>query len=227
MNKEILSHFVAGIFYSKLSYCLPVFGHVFGLDNYKEENSRYTSFTVTDNNRIRVIQNKLNRLLTGAPYHTPTKELLQMTDSLSIQQMIAFQTLVMTHKILKSKKPTYLASHMTMNLNSKELRNGQMLNHPKTSLAISREGFIQRGITLMNKLDKSARQECNTKKFKETVKKWVKDNINEKPKLRYATFNNRIAPAQNNQSIDRTLQGHSRENDVNRITRYFQPINKK
>ena len=46
MSKEKLRYFSAGIFYSKLSYCLPIFGNVFGLETYKEENRRYYSFTV-------------------------------------------------------------------------------------------------------------------------------------------------------------------------------------
>ena len=109
MSKKRLRLFASGIFYSKLNYCLPVFGNLFGLDKYKEENSRYTSYTMANNNSLQVLQNKLNRLLTGSQYNTPTIELLQQTDSLSIQQMIAFQTIVLTFKILKSKKPSYLS----------------------------------------------------------------------------------------------------------------------
>ena len=52
MSKEKLGYFSSGIFYSKLSYCLPVFGNIFGLDNYKEENRRYFSFTVKDNHNL-------------------------------------------------------------------------------------------------------------------------------------------------------------------------------
>ena len=88
---------------------MAVIGNVFGLEQYKEENNTYTSYTMGDNHTLQVLQNKLNRLLTGSQYNTPTIELLQQTDSLSIQQMIAFQTIVMTFKILKSKKPSYLS----------------------------------------------------------------------------------------------------------------------
>ena len=76
MSKERLKLFASGMFYSKLSYCLPVFGNVLGLDRYKEDNNRYTSFTSTDNNRLQVLQNNLNRLLTRAEYNNPTSELL-------------------------------------------------------------------------------------------------------------------------------------------------------
>ena len=40
MSQERLALFASGIFYSKLSYCLPVFGNVLGLDKYKEENNK-------------------------------------------------------------------------------------------------------------------------------------------------------------------------------------------
>ena len=43
MNKEKLMFFASGIFYSKLNYCLSIFGNVFGLDHYREDNTRYTS----------------------------------------------------------------------------------------------------------------------------------------------------------------------------------------
>ena len=88
MNKEKLMLFASGIFYSKLSYCLSVFGNVFGLEHYREENTRYTSYSKKDNNRLQILQNKLNRLLLRADYKTSTAELLQGTGSLSIQQMI-------------------------------------------------------------------------------------------------------------------------------------------
>jgi hypothetical protein len=97
MSRERLKLFASGLFYSKLSYCLPVFGNVFGTDKYKEENNKYTSFTVGDNNKLQVLQNNLNRLLTDTDFNTSTKDLLEMTDSLSVQQMIAYQTMVIGH----------------------------------------------------------------------------------------------------------------------------------
>ena len=84
MSKEKLKFFANGIFYSKLSYCLPVFGNVFGMDSYKVNNSRHTSFTMKDNNNLQVLQNTLNRLITGAEYNAPTADLLEETESLSV-----------------------------------------------------------------------------------------------------------------------------------------------
>ena len=77
MSNENLKYFASGIFYSKLNYCLPVFGNVFGLEDYKEDNSRYQSYTVKDNQNLQVLQNKLNRVLLHADKNTSTEQLLR------------------------------------------------------------------------------------------------------------------------------------------------------
>ena len=56
MSKEKLMFFASCIFYSKLSYCLSVFGNVFGLEHYMEEKTRYTSYTKEDNKRLQISQ---------------------------------------------------------------------------------------------------------------------------------------------------------------------------
>ena len=101
MKKENLKYFADGMFYSKLIYCLPLFGNVIGLEEYKEDNSRHQSFTAKDNQKLQVLQNKLCRLLLSARYDTPTETLLNQTNSLSVQQMIGYHTLIFFYK-----KPT-------------------------------------------------------------------------------------------------------------------------
>ena len=160
MNKDKLKFFASGIFYSKLSYCLPVFGNVFGLHKYKEENTRYISYTKEDNNRLQILQNKLNRVLLQADPRTPTSQLLQDTGSLSVQQMIAHQTVVMAYKIINSKKPDYLARKLRLVDPGRDLRRTQgMIIPPAYSLGISSEGFLFRAATLMNMMDENLRRE--------------------------------------------------------------------
>ena len=67
-------------------------------------------------------QNKLNRLLVNADYKTPTSDLLTATGSLSIQQLIAYQTAVMAYKINQSKKPHYLHQKLLTNKSAHDLR---------------------------------------------------------------------------------------------------------
>ena len=189
MGKDKLKYFSVGIFYSKLSYCLPVFGNIFGLDNYKEENRRYFSFTTKDNNNLQVLQNKLNKLLLNADYNTSTADLLHQTGSLSVHQMVAYQTAVATYKIVKSGKPKYIAEKMQarqMKLNIRQ--GGGTVKLPGYTLNIAREGFIYRGASLFNKLDVSLRKEPKLEKFKVGVKEWVKQNVTIKPKSNFSSI---------------------------------------
>ena len=183
MSKDKLKLFSSGIFYSKLNYCLPVFGNIFGLDRYKSENRRYISFTVKDNNNLQVLQNKLNRLLLNAEYNTPTSDLLSRTDSLSIHQMVAHQTAVSAYKIIKTGKPTYIAAKLKVrpaNLNTRYGRG--TVQPPRYSLNIAREGFVYRAAAIYNKLDESLRNEEKFQRFKSGVREWVKTNIEIRPK---------------------------------------------
>ena len=168
------------------------------------------------------MQNKLNRLITGAQQGTPTSTLLEQTDSLSVQQMIAFQTMLMTAKILKSRKPTYLSDRIQENPNRRNYRGGYSLNQPKTSLAITREGFIQRGIALMNKIDVPIRFENKIEKFKIGLREWVKSNIAVKPTPRFPAIAARVDRPHLPQPPPRTAANHAN----NLITRYFQPADR-
>ena len=86
-----------------------MYGNVFGLEKYKDGGTRYTNFTTRDNHKLQTLQNRVNRILLSSNYRTPTTELLRRTNSLSVQQMIAFQTLLMTFKILQTSKPSLLS----------------------------------------------------------------------------------------------------------------------
>ena len=189
MSKSKLKYFSSGIFYSKLSYCLPVFGNIFGLDNFKEENRRYFSFTVKDNNNLQVLQNKLNKLLLDAEYNTPTDVLLQQTGSLSVHQMVAYQTAVTTYKIVKSGKPSYIAEKMKIRqINPNIRQGGGTVQQPAYNLNIAREGFIYRGASIFNKLGVSLRTEPKLETFKAGVKTWVIKNITIKPKPHFPSI---------------------------------------
>ena len=186
---------------------------MFGLDQYKEESTRYTSYTKEDNNRLQVLQNKLNRLLLGADCRTSTAQLLQDTGTLSIQQMIAYQTSVMAYKIVNSKKPTYLAQRLQVVQPDIELRgNPRMVTQPGYKLGISREGFLYRSASLLNMMDEKLREEPKPENFKTEAKKWVKDNI-------------KVKPASNPTLRDHVPRARIPANQTpNIITNYFHPV---
>ena len=86
--------FCNGIFYSKLLYCLQVFGNVWDVPNNDEANRRSPSFTKEDNQKLQVLQNKILRLKSGLPPGTTTEALLHATNDLSVQQLTAFSSLL-------------------------------------------------------------------------------------------------------------------------------------
>jgi hypothetical protein len=68
--------------------------------------------TMNDCNKLQVLQNSMNRLINGARHGVGTADLLSDTNSLSIQQMVAYYTLIMVHKITITGKPAYLAGRL-------------------------------------------------------------------------------------------------------------------
>ena len=182
MSKDKLKLFANGIFYSKLIYCLPAFGNVFGLDQYRDNRPKYVSFTKRDKNKLQVLQNKLNRLILNAPSRTSTAELLNEMDALSIQQLIAYHTVVTAKKILISRKPSYLAQRL---VESEKLRTtrveGSKFLLPKYSLCSSREGFLYRSIILLNKMGQEIYNIEKIDRFKQEAKKWIRQHVPIKP----------------------------------------------
>lgn len=184
-SRKRLRMITSGIFYSKISYCLPLFINTWGLDTYKEGLTRTSSFTKEDLRKLQVLQNKVAKLLIGYRYNKEkknisTEELLEKSGDLSIHQLGALQTVIMTKKIVLSQKPTYLATRLQINQDGGP-RSTSAINPMKLRLSISREGFVHRGTRLFNMLPLHMRQEPHIKKFKMMTKKWIKDTIPIKP----------------------------------------------
>ena len=184
MTKKKLKVMASGIFNSKLVYCPPVFGNVFGLDKLSDNNTNSISFTRSDCRQLQVIQNCVSRMVTGDRLGASTADLLSKTGSLSIQQLMAYHTLILTHKIIQTGQPTYLARKLELRpMEGRVLRRigGRTVMLPDRSLCVSRDGFIYRGAKLFNLLTRSLREETKLQKFKTGVKAWVKTHIPIKP----------------------------------------------
>ena len=175
MSSERLKAFAEGIFYSTLKYCLEVFGNVFGLQKYKEKSSRYTAYTISANKDLQVLQNKVNRLLLNKWKDISTEDLCRETGSLSVQQLIANSTLNTALKIIRTGKPSYLASKFVMNE-----RSTAYIQPVRKS--ISSEGFINRALSLLNKAGPSIFTSISARESKKKVREWVLRNIEIKPK---------------------------------------------
>ena len=188
-SKKKLKMLISGLFYSKLSYCLPLYCNTWGLDNYVEGMQRFTSFNKEDNRRIQVLQNAVCRLLLDRrerdrthyfKQNISTRELLEVTGDLSIHQLGAHSTLMMLKRILQSGKPEYLASKLVTH-NSQDTRSGSTLLPARASLNLSKSSFIYRAIKLYNQLPEHIRQVDKITSFKKETKEWVKSNIQIKP----------------------------------------------
>ena len=95
MGKDTLKNVSNGIFYSKLSYCLAVYGNVKGLNETYRGPNRMHGLTSQDINKLQVLQNNVNRIISGAPYRTPTEDLLRDTNSLSVMQLMALHNVIL------------------------------------------------------------------------------------------------------------------------------------
>ena len=85
-SKQKLKMIADGLFYSKLSYCLPLFVNIWGLETYSDTEARFTCYTKEDNRKLQVLQNQVARILINKPLdrHMPTKDLLNLSGDLSI-----------------------------------------------------------------------------------------------------------------------------------------------
>ena len=85
-----------------------------GLAIYRDTRGWLAGITVNDCNQLQVLQNSVNRLITGARDGVATADLLSSTNTLLVQQIVAYYTLIMVHKITMTGKPAYLAGRLKL-----------------------------------------------------------------------------------------------------------------
>ena len=180
-SKQKLKMIADGLFYSKLSYCLPLFVNIWGLETYSDTEARFTCYDKEDNRKLQVLQNQVARILINKPLdrHMPTKDLLNLSGDLSIHQLGALRTVSLVKKVLLQQQPKYLAERLGNE--SKFTRTGTKLQQESSQLSIVKEGFVFRGKSIYNKLSEELKSEESYKKFKKAAKDWVLKNISVKP----------------------------------------------
>ena len=172
-----------GIFNSKLLYCLQVFSNVWGF-GFDDTTRRNVGFTKEDIRRLQVLQNKVCRLKTGLPNHTPTKTLLTVSKDLSVHQLSAYHTLLTVHKVKKNCKPKYIYNRLrTIQQDEDAVTARRQVNkvYVDQRNTLSRAGFMYRAGLLWNQLSDIQRREMNTVEFKRQARKWVELNVDAKP----------------------------------------------
>ena len=173
-----------GLFTSKMTYGIQIFGNVWGLPTMDDENRKFSSFTKEDNRRLQVLQNKVLRLKTGLDRYTPTNILVKTSDELSVQQLTAYHTLMTIFKAIRFKKPLYLSNKLELRqpIDNQVFPHRQLNSvYVKAGLTISRGGTLYRGAKLWNLLTNDLKMEISQVKFKSNVKKWIRENVPTKP----------------------------------------------
>ena len=181
-SRKKLKMIAQRLFYSKLSYCLPLFLNTWGLDNYRDGATRTSK---EDLRKIQVLQNQVARLVVDkrelqVRQNMPTVELLNLSGDLSVHQLGAFRTINLTKKIILTQKPSYLADRLKIP-QDRGTRSGEVLNQENLQLRLAREGFVYRGTKLYNLFPENLKQETKMRRFKKITKSWIKQNIPVRP----------------------------------------------
>ena len=173
-----------GLFGSKLSYGIQVFGNVWGIPSMDDDNRRFYGFSKEDNRKLQVVQNKMLRLKSGLDYKTSTETLVKTCNELSVQQITAYHTLMTVYKAVRFSKPSYLAQKLIPRapLENEIFPHRQRHNiQVRADLTLSRAGLVYRGAKLWNSLTPSLKSETSLPKFKKIMRRWVTENVPAKP----------------------------------------------
>ena len=120
---------------------------------------------------LQILQNKAARLVCRSPPRSNRSALLQKLGWLSMNQLIAFQSLITVFRIRQFKEPKYLATLMC-----NDTQNGRIMLM-NSNLTLTSKSFCFRGPSLWNQLPRNVRSEEKLGIFKNMVKKWTLDNV--------------------------------------------------
>ena len=178
MPKERLNIIAEGIFFSLLNYCIEVYGNVWGLSTYDDQNRNSPALRKEDAMKLQVLMNKVLRSLTGPPRETPVPTLVARSGQLSVHQRAALFTVVSIYKSLTNREPHDTTSSLETRPNLSRISRHQSNCHSVNySLSISRGSFMYRGSKLYNQLPPELVQKARLPEFKRGAKEWVKARI--------------------------------------------------
>ena len=107
MPRDKLNTIAEGIFFSLLNYCVEVYGNVWGLPTYDDQERKSTAFRKEDNMKLQILVNKVLRSLTGLESDTTVSVLSSVSGKLSVQQRTAFFTINSVHRSMQTREPQY------------------------------------------------------------------------------------------------------------------------
>ena len=159
MNRKKRKDIVEGIFNSVLCYGITLFG----------------GCTKQELKSLQVQQNRAARLVVGAPPRTNTRWVFDQLSWFTVNQLIAYHTLIMVFRIRQSKEPESLATQLLQ-----DSRQGRIVLK-KVNLDLYKNSFVYRGSLLWNRLPHSYRAEEKISCFKKNIRSWITANIEDFP----------------------------------------------
>ena len=167
---------------SKLLYGITAWGAISGIPGCPGDYR--AGISKRDLSRLQSLQNKALRLINWSDRSTPTKTLLQDSNMLSINQLIAFHILVQSFKIKLSKKPDYHYKRLFNNEKKNEQITKTRSNFTRRvefRLNLGRSSFFYQANRIWMALPANMRECTSTNQFKTMIKKWISEKIPIKP----------------------------------------------
>ena len=144
-----------GIFNSVLIYCLPLFG----------------GFNKGQLSDLQVLQNKAPQIVTKSPPRSSRNAMFDQLDWLTVNQLIAYHTLLQIYKIRSFREPEYLYDALCT-----DNRNGHIVV-PNCDLSLALDSFTYRGARLWNNVPPHIRNCPKIGTFKKEIRKYVKQMV--------------------------------------------------
>ena len=156
-----------GLINSKLTYMMTLWG---GCPNYMII-------------QLQKLQNEALRLVTQKKWEIigvkkmSTKRLLLETGQLSINQMVAYYSILNVRKIITNKEPEYLSTKIMRNSvthdHGTRANTGTNLRMEDTKLGIAKNSFRWRATEIYNKMPRALKEGASTRSVKMDIKVWV------------------------------------------------------
>ena len=182
MSPARLKLLMEGIFSSKLTYGMTVWGRVWQIPGNTDDEIRSPSLTKEDIRKLQVLQNKCLRIVSNSDYSTPTKTLLQKTRCLSVHQQIAQLSLSQVYNISKTRSPAYHYQRLfTPSNNPHPGARSFGANRIDFKLSLARSHFFYQSSRLWAAIPESIKSSRNKTIFKKRCKAWVQSNVLVKP----------------------------------------------
>ena len=156
-----------GIFMSKLVFMIPLWA---GCSDYLVK-------------ALQICQNDAARTVTKHGRYVPVQKILKECGWRSVKQEMVYHSVLMIHKILIQKSPSYLHSRLTADgsyyyrtrqADTSSIRQSSSF---QTSLSLCKDSFRWRGVSHYEQLPHTLREIGNIGLFKKKLDCWVKENI--------------------------------------------------